>query len=234
MGSSIFFDNLLKRNGATNAFFSAFADKSIQFELNNIISLYTFGDQVMKQCDYIKDYNLFIELIDQVKNQGQTRLYDAMDIAVKSLLEVKQQYPNIILRIIAMTDGEDNLSKATAEQVAEQLIKNKIVVDSFVVSKNCKALKNITQASGGRCYCPESLSQGMELFEVETILSISKRGAVKFPELTGPIDLKKYDNEPFCTEGVKVTQPKQAEQKVQTASQPNPQSNATNVSSSNN
>ena len=40
-----------------------------------------------------------------------TKLYDTMDAAINSLVEIKKKYPNIVLRMIALTDGEDNFSK---------------------------------------------------------------------------------------------------------------------------
>ena len=36
-----------------------------------------------------------------------------MDRAIDSLLEVKAKYPNIVLRMIALSDGEDNGSNNT-------------------------------------------------------------------------------------------------------------------------
>jgi ubiquitin-conjugating enzyme E2 D/E len=59
-------------------------------------------------CDFINDFNYFIKLVDSANASGSTRLYDCMQTAVESLLEIKKKYPNIILRIIALTDGEDN------------------------------------------------------------------------------------------------------------------------------
>ena len=53
--------------------------------------------------------------------------------------------------------------------------KNQILLDSFVVSSNCIGLKTITHASGGRCYCPQTLLSGLKLFELETILSAGLR-----------------------------------------------------------
>lgn len=42
MGSAFFSDNLLPRIGAVNAFFSAFADKTLAFEFNHIVKLVCF------------------------------------------------------------------------------------------------------------------------------------------------------------------------------------------------
>lgn len=74
-----------------------------------------------------------------------------------------------------MTDGEDNSSKYRPEEVAKQIILNRIILDSFVVSDSCQGLKTITHASGGRCYCPSDLNIGLKLFEIETILSVKQR-----------------------------------------------------------
>ena len=91
-------------------------------------------------------------MVDSCDPKGQTKLYDCMDKAIKSLLTLKKKYPDIILRIIALSDGLDNLSKKTPEEIVEKLITNKIIIDSFVVSHDCDDLKKITFASGGKCY----------------------------------------------------------------------------------
>jgi ubiquitin-conjugating enzyme E2 D/E len=51
------------------------------------------------------------------------------------LLEFRKLYPNCILRIIALTDGEDNSKHGVAPiLVAETIKKNDIILDSFVVN----------------------------------------------------------------------------------------------------
>jgi ubiquitin-conjugating enzyme E2 D/E len=118
-------------------------------------------------------------LVDGANPGGSTKCYDALVYAVEKLIEVKKKYPNIIGRIIALTDGEDNQSKTSPNDVAKLLRKNNIIVDSFVVGSNCKGLKNITHASGGRCYCPPDINVALQLFESETILSVSLRPKVE-------------------------------------------------------
>jgi len=46
------------------------------------------------------------------------------------------------------------------------------------VGSNCQGLKCITHASGGRCYCPPDINAGLQLFELETILSVGSREKV--------------------------------------------------------
>ena len=98
----------MSRMGAVNAFFSAFADKTLAFELNHIIQLIAFSSNIEKKCEFHNNFERFIQLVDDVNPSGCTKLYDAIDQAVNNLIELKQKYPNIILRIIALTDGEDN------------------------------------------------------------------------------------------------------------------------------
>lgn len=204
MDDKTFFDQFLTKRGAVNAYFSAFADKTMAFELNHLVQLIVFDSKVIAKCDFINDFNTFIQLVDNVNTGGSTRLYDALKQAVENLVQLKQKYPNIIPRIIALTDGQDNSSHITAQKAAMLILKNKIILDSFVVESFCSGLKNITLASGGRCYCPQSLNQGLELFEIETILSVSKRGELKYPEVTGQVDLSQYESVGFYTEGLKV------------------------------
>ncbi len=58
------------------------------------------------------------------------------------------------MRIIALTDGEDNNSKISPIKLALKLIKNKIVLDSFVVGKKCLGLKALTYSTGGKAFFP--------------------------------------------------------------------------------
>lgn len=47
-----------------------------------------------------------------------------------------------------------------------------------MVGPDCLDLKTITHASGGRCYCPKNMNDGLNLFEIETILSTKARGNI--------------------------------------------------------
>jgi ubiquitin-conjugating enzyme E2 D/E len=102
-------------------------------------------------------------------------MFDAAMVAVNELKAFKLKYPDCILRIIALTDGEDTGSKASIEQTATALIENNIVIDSFAVGTNCEGLKVISKASGGRCYLTRNLEDSLKLFEQETVLSVRAR-----------------------------------------------------------
>jgi len=149
---------------------------------------------------------MFIHLVDDASAGGGTSIYDALDEGVNSLLEFRKKHPSTILRIIALTDGEDNSSKIKPEEIARRIVANRIILDSFVVSHDSVGLKTITHASGGRCYCPEDLISGMKLFEIETILSVAARDMPlnnsKMEVKDVKIDLEAIKNKPFDTEGL--------------------------------
>ncbi|CAD8150339.1 unnamed protein product [Paramecium octaurelia] len=202
MSSQFFGDKELSRMGAVNAFFSAFADKTLAFEFNHIVKLVWFGSALYDKCEFISDFNKFIKLVDDANPGGSTKCYDAIDYAINKLLEVKQKYPDIVLRILALTDGEDNASTSKPNTLVQKIFDHKIIIDSFVVGENCVGLKTLTHASNGRCYCPRDLGQGMSLFEIESILSTSRREKVEYP--TNVVDLDAIKGKPFDTEGMKV------------------------------
>lgn len=55
-----------------------------------------------------------------------------------------------------------------------------------MVGGECDELKSLTLVSGGKCFYPQSLAEGIKLFEVETILS---SGIRKKPDLALDINL---------------------------------------------
>ncbi|CAD8083491.1 unnamed protein product [Paramecium sonneborni] len=202
MGATFFQDDQLSRIGAVNAFFSAFADKTLTFEFNHIVKLVCFESFIADKCEFTNDFNKFIKLVDDASPGTGTKCYDAIGYAIDQLKEIKKKYPNIILRIIALTDGEDNESKENPQSLISRIFENQIIIDSFVVSNDCQGLKTLTHASSGRCYCPQTLAEGMSLFEIESILSVNHREQKEYPKQI--LDLNQLKNKPFDTEGMKV------------------------------
>lgn len=78
MGSKFFNDPDLSRMGAVNALFSAFADKTLAFELNHVVKLVCFESSIKDMCDFTDDFNMFIRLVDGANAGGGTKCYDAV------------------------------------------------------------------------------------------------------------------------------------------------------------
>lgn len=59
--------------------------------------------------------------------------------------------------------------------MAKLLQNSNIVVDSFIVGPNCETLVGITHATGGHSFAPNSMDEGIRLFEWETVLRAGVR-----------------------------------------------------------
>jgi Mg-chelatase subunit ChlD len=175
MGTRFFNEPDLSRMGAVKSFFEAFAYRTIAYNLEHVVSLIFFDDKIEVQCDFTEAIFDFNRLISGAQARGSTKLYDSIVLAANNLILFSKKYPDCKLRILALTDGEDNSSSNGYIEAARILINNRIIIDSFAVGSGCDGLKNITLASGGKCYLTRSLEESLKLFEQETVLSVRVR-----------------------------------------------------------
>jgi len=85
-----------------------------------------------------------------------------------------------LLRILALSDGIDNKSKAKPWQVANALLEHRIVLDAILIgegSQNSELLA-LVKASNGYAFAPDTISQALELCELETLLSLNERPVI--------------------------------------------------------
>ena len=109
-----FFDEAdLLRIGAVKFFFEAFAHRTMAYNFNHVISLILFDKVAEVKVDFTESFQDFNLLVANVTPQGSTCLFDTICLASDNLLKLKSKYPNAILRILALTDGEDTCSKST-------------------------------------------------------------------------------------------------------------------------
>lgn len=175
MGSKFFNQADLKRIGAVKLFFEALAYRTIAYNFEHVVSLIFFDYQIEVQCDFTEAIYDFNRLVSQANPRGSTKLYDSIIKGVDQLVAFKKRYPECILRIMAMTDGEDTGSTQGMFEAAKAVICNNVVMDSFAVGTNCDGLKNITLATGGKCYLTRDMNESLKLFEQETVLSVRSR-----------------------------------------------------------
>lgn len=141
MGSKFFTEPDLKRIGACKLFFEALAYRTIAYNFEHVVSLIFFDYSIDVQCDFTESIYDFNRLIANANPRGSTMLYDSIIKAVEQLLAFKNRYPECILRIMALTDGEDTSSKNTIFDAAKAVVQNDIIMDSFAVGTACEGLK---------------------------------------------------------------------------------------------
>jgi len=92
------------------------------------------------------------------------------------LVSFKMQNPKTKLRIIALTDGEDDVSVARPEAICRQLYAAQIVVDSLVIgSAWTHDLFRISKHTGGYAFRPLTRLLLFQTFLLEPFLDISAR-----------------------------------------------------------
>jgi len=98
---------------------------------------------------------------------GQTAIYDALMLGIDHMKDAHHDKKSLLL----VTDGLDNASHATLDQVLEAVKRNRvsvIVVGLLSAAEGEKAeatLSKIAEASGGRAYFPDDIEQARTLME---------------------------------------------------------------------
>ncbi|OXV08627.1 hypothetical protein Egran_03610 [Elaphomyces granulatus] len=127
----------------------------------------------------------FHDMVGDLHTEGQTAIWDALMKAKDMLVAFKNEHPETKLRIIALTDGEDNQSNHQPADVCQSLYDSDIVLDSIVIGSDTRYTKDLFKMSkhtGGYAFHPSSRSLLFQIFLLEPFLDISIRpDIVKVP-----------------------------------------------------
>jgi Ca-activated chloride channel homolog len=117
--------------------------------------------------DFTSDINLLERALHQTSMQGSTALYDAI-VASAAHLKTNPRFDKKILLVI--TDGKDNMSRATLQEATRHLQeKNGPVLYAIglmgtgLQGSGQEALQKLADATGGSAFFPESLDQVSEI-----------------------------------------------------------------------
>lgn len=105
MGGKFFSEADLLRIGAVKSFFEAFAYRTMAYNFEHVISLILFDNVAEMKVDFTESFQDFNLLVANAKPRGSTLLFDAISSASDNLIKLRNKYPNVILRILALTDG---------------------------------------------------------------------------------------------------------------------------------
>ncbi|CAB1338992.1 unnamed protein product [Coregonus sp. 'balchen'] len=169
-------DDKITRLDAVKQLFDNFATRSMAYDFHNVIGLVKFDSSVKTLHTFTETLETFKEHIHNLEVNGCTVLYDALKRGMSQLKKVGEQFPDCRLRIICLTDGNDDGSMTEPDAVTTKLMILNIVVDAIIVVKvDNNVLRGISNATGGCCFKPEMSKAGLKLFEMETVLSLEMR-----------------------------------------------------------
>jgi ubiquitin-conjugating enzyme/von Willebrand factor type A domain-containing protein len=171
-------ENDLTKLDETKQVFANVIARMIGYQLNrNFIGVVTFSTMVKRVHELSRiNKQEFHGMVGELKAEGMTALWDSLVVAKEMLVDFKTKHPSTKLRIIALTDGADNASNGTPNEVCQYLYDSQIVLDSIVIgSTKTKHLFKISKHTGGYAFKPSSRLLLFQTFLLEPFLDISVR-----------------------------------------------------------
>mmetsp|Transcript_33621 Transcript_33621/g.76800 ORF Transcript_33621/g.76800 Transcript_33621/m.76800 type:complete len:561 (+) Transcript_33621:96-1778(+) len=164
------------RMEAVKAMFYAFRDRVETMGKDTYeLGLYQFDNEVEKMLDLTAELDKFESIVDDMQKRGATAIYSAI-IEAARLLEPTFDRENLVdLRILVLTDGQNN-SGAPPEDALAAVNAIHATVDAILVGDSPDAnLRRIVTATEGECYNIATLGEGFELLESESVVSLAAR-----------------------------------------------------------
>lgn len=168
--------------------FEAYVNRILAYNFQTHIGLVTVRSKASLTQAITHSIENFRHQLNNITAEGDTACWDAIALARDQLLAYKDKYSKAKLRILCLSDGEDNKSKLKAHEVSMQLMKDHIVLDSFCLGdEENMDLKTLAFLTGGYKFQPSTLEQAMAICELEPVLSQLER-----PDVVLPPQAKRY------------------------------------------
>jgi len=128
--------------------------------------------------DDMESCHTFLGRLDAVERR--TRLFDAIAHCAAAAGTLAARIAAVghsrpVVRIFALTDGEDNASAMSAFEVAQTLRSEGVVLDAFPLALRSPKLYAACMLTGGKYVGVTSEEQCMTLFQDETLLHVGNR-----------------------------------------------------------
>ena len=167
----------LSRLDVLKQMFDAYINRLLAYNYQTRIGLVTFSTRPSLLQPITHSVENFRHKLNDMRATGDTAVWDSILLAQDQLQEYAKQHPKARLRIIVISDGEDNKSNNRAYELPLGLFRNGVVVDSFCLGTYADHtdLKTISYLTGGYAFQPGSLEDAMAICEMEPVLSLLER-----------------------------------------------------------
>lgn len=162
---------------AVKQMFYAFRDRTESTRKRHLLGLVQFDDRVETLLAPTYRLDSFERIVDDLEHRGQTAIYSALSHAAEMLAPFTGT--GAPLRVVALTDGQNNAGVDAAAALAE-VRRIGAVVDAIIVGDRPDGqLRRIVAATGGECWQIQDLTEGFELLEAESVVSVAARGGTR-------------------------------------------------------
>lgn len=171
------------RMEAVKQMFYAFRDRTESVGAGcHQVGVIQFDDKIDVLLGLTAQLDRFEAIVDDMTHRGSTAMFSAISEAVQMLLPVFRASPSTDLRILVLTDGQNNAG-LPPDQALQEVNSIGAVVDAIIAGDRPDSmLRRVVAASGGECFQIENLGEGFELLEAERVVSLrTRRGGTDKP-----------------------------------------------------
>jgi Ca-activated chloride channel family protein len=128
------------------------------------VFIVNFNDDAYLDQTFTNDNKKLEEALDKIDSKGGTAMRDAISMSIDYVKDKGKREKKVLL---VVTDGNDNTSNESLEQVVRKARQSEVLIysigllteeDPREASKAKRALKALAEASGGNVYYPKDLA----------------------------------------------------------------------------
>jgi ubiquitin-protein ligase len=190
------FESDRDRLEAVKQMFYGFRDQTSAYPNSSAhrIGLLSYDNKIQIHTKPTNNFQVFEDVVDDMECRGSTAIYEAISAACDMLAPWKASHPTADLRVICLSDGQNNCHNVTAETALQRLFDLGALCDCMIVGKSPDAsLLRLVAATEGICFQLDSLASMYECLESQAVVSLAARrnGAPKpaFRKKTVPASL---------------------------------------------
>lgn len=129
------------------------------------VFIVNFNDDAYLDCPFTSDTKKMEEALDKIDSRGGTAMRDAISMSIDYLKDKGKKDKKVLL---VVTDGNDNTSNMTLEQLVRKAQQSEVLIYSIGLlneeekreaNKAKRALKALAEASGALDYYPKDLAE---------------------------------------------------------------------------
>lgn len=158
--------------------FYGFRDRTQRFAdgSRHRLGLLSFSEKIKVHTPPTGDFDVFEADIDAMKTDGTTAIFEAV-VAACSLLEpFAKRYPSADLRVVVLTDGQNNCNTVRADDALKALAACGAVCDCMLLGGGAdQDLRRLVAASEGVCVEITGLADAYEALESPAMVSLAAR-----------------------------------------------------------
>jgi Ca-activated chloride channel homolog len=152
-----------------------------------------FNDQPYLDQEFTSDVKLLEKALDKTETRGGTLMRDSIHLALDHMKKLAKHDKKVILVI---TDGNDNISDETPEQLVREARQSGVLIYSIGLLNEedpkdkrdaQHALKSLAEASGGLDYYPKTLAE-VERVTPQIADEIRKQYLIAYSPLNSALD----------------------------------------------